>query len=49
METGKKKDINELTKQKQTQRHRNVWWPRGKRVGEGWIGSLGVADTNYYT
>ena len=22
--------------------------PRGRRVGEGWIGSLGLADANWY-
>ena len=35
-------------KQKQTQTERTDWWlPRG-RVGEGWSGSLGLADANYY-
>ena len=22
--------------------------PRGREVGEGWIGNLGLADANYY-
>ena len=42
--------MNLSMKQKQTHRHKEqtggcqgeVW------VGEGWIGSLGLADTNYY-
>ena len=25
-----------------------LWLPRGRRIGEGWIGRLGLADTNYY-
>lgn len=41
--------MNLLTKQKQTQRHREqTWLPRGRGVREGWIGSLGLADANYY-
>ena len=25
------------------------WWlPRGRRMGEGWSGSLGLADANWY-
>ena len=37
-------------KQKQTHRHREqTWGYQGEGgVGEGWIGSLGLADTNYY-
>ena len=26
----------------------DLWLPKGKVLGEGWIGSLGLADTNYY-
>ena len=26
----------------------DLWLPRGRGVEEGWIGSLGLADTNYY-
>ena len=26
----------------------HLWLPRGRRVGEGWIGSFGFADANYY-
>ena len=29
----------------QTQRT-DLWLPRGRGVGEGWIGSLGLADAN---
>ena len=25
-----------------------LWLPRGSVVGEGWIGSLGLADANYH-
>ena len=31
----------------QTQRT-NLWLPRGREVAEGWSGSLGSADANYY-
>ena len=42
--------MNVSTKQKQTHRHReDLWLPRGwGGVGEGRIGSLGLADANYY-
>ena len=41
--------INLSTKQKQTHRHREeTCLPREGGVGEGWIGSLGVAGANYY-
>ena len=46
-----KYDTNELfTKQKQTHRHREqtCGCQGGLRVGEGWIGSFGLADANYY-
>ena len=39
--------MNLSTKQKQTHRPRDLWLPRGRGVGEGWIGSLGLADANY--
>ena len=44
-----KYDTNELMKQKQTQRHRKqtYGYQRGKVVGEGWTGSLELADANY--
>ena len=32
----------------QTQRT-GLWLPRGEEVGEGWTGSLGLADANQYT
>ena len=31
----------------QTQRT-DLSLPRGREVGEGWIGSLGLVDANYY-
>ena len=44
-------DTNELTYEtdtdSQTQRT-DMWLPRGRAVGEGWIGRLGLADVNYY-
>ena len=41
-------DTNELTKQKQTHRHRKQTYSCPERgVGKGWIGSLGLADANY--
>ena len=40
--------MNPSTKQKQTHRYRtDMWLPRGKKGGEGWIGSMGLADANY--
>ena len=43
-------DANELF-MKQTRRHREQTCGRrgGWGGGEGWIGSLGLADANYYT
>ena len=35
--------------QKQNWRHRDWLLPRGMVVGEGWIGSLGLADANWPT
>ena len=46
-----KYDKNELIgKQKQTQSHREqtCGCQEGDGLGEGWIGSLGLADANYY-
>ena len=48
--------MNLFTEQKQTHRHRKhtwfrkqTWLPQGRgEVGEGVIGSLGLADANYY-
>ena len=42
--------MNLPTKQKQTHRHRKQTYDcqGGKGVGEGWIGSLGLAGANYY-
>ena len=37
--------MNLSTKQKQTHRHREQTCGCG---GKGWIGSLGLADANYY-
>ena len=30
-----------------SQAQRTDWLPRGRRGGEGWTGSLGLADVNY--
>ena len=42
--------MNISTKQKQTHRHKEqtCGCQGGKGVGEGWIGSLGLADANCY-
>ena len=41
--------MNLSMKQKQTHRHRvDLWSPRGRWAEEGWIGSLGLADADYY-
>ena len=42
--------MNLFTKQKQTYRSRKQTYryQKGKRIGEGWIRSLGVADTDDY-
>ena len=46
-----KYDTNELIQKteidSQTQQA-DLWLPRGKEVGEGRNGSLGLADANYY-
>ena len=31
-----------------TDTENNRWLPRGRGVGEGWIGSLEIADANWY-
>ena len=43
--------MNLSTKQKQTHRHREQTsgCRAGRKVKEGWIGNLGLADANYYT
>ena len=40
--------MNLSPKQKQIQRHRGLWLPRVKEEGEGWTGSLGLVDENFY-
>ena len=42
--------MNLFTKQKQTHRHRRqiYGYQRGGGMGERWIGSLELADVNYY-
>ena len=42
--------MNLSMKQKQTHRHREqiCGHQGGEEVGEGWIGSLGLADASYY-
>ena len=45
-----KYDTNELIHERETDSwtQRTDWLPRGRGLGEGWIGSLGLADANYY-
>ena len=42
--------MNLFMKQKETHRHREQTGVAkvGGRVGQGWIGDLGLADANYY-
>ena len=42
--------MNFFRKQKQSNRHRgtDLWLPRGRRVGELPVGSLGLVYANYY-
>ena len=42
--------MNRYTKQKQTHRYREqtCGCQGGGEMGEGWIGSLGLADENYW-
>ena len=42
--------MNLFTKQKQTHRHRAqfLWLPKGREVGKGWSGRLGLGEANYY-
>ena len=40
--------MNKPMKQKQTHRHREQWLSSGCQGRERRIGSLGLADTNYY-
>ena len=47
-----KYDTNELIYETETDsqtKRTDLWLPRGKGYGGGWIGSLGLADANYYT
>ena len=44
---GTKEPTYETEIDSQTQRT-DLWLPRGSGVEEGWIGSLGLADANYY-
>ena len=39
--------IYEIKTDSQMQRT-DLWVSNGRRVGEGWIGSLGLANANYY-
>ena len=41
------KPVHKIETDSQTQRI-DLWLPKGGEVGEGWIGSLGLADTNDY-
>ena len=42
-----KYDTNELTYATDSQPQRtNLWLPKRREVGKGWIGSLGLADAN---
>ena len=44
-----KYDTNELIYRTDSQTQRtDLWLPRGRVLGEGCIGSLGLADINYY-
>ena len=42
--------MNLSRKQKYVHRHRerDFLLPRGREMGEGWIGSFGLADANWY-
>ena len=41
--------INLFMKQKQAHIDtENIWFPKGKEVGEGLIWNLSLADTHYY-
>ena len=46
-----KYDTNELIYEARTKsqiQRTDLWLPRRKDIREGWIGSLGFADANYY-
>ena len=48
---NRKYDTNELIYETETDsqtQKTDLWLPRGRGVGEGWSGSLGLADANYY-
>ena len=40
--------MNLSTKQKQTQKHREVMIAKGEGEGVRWTGNLGLVDANYY-
>ena len=43
-------DTSEFIYETESQTWRtDLWLPEGIGVGEGWIGSLGFKDVNYYT
>ena len=46
-----KHDTNELIYETETDSYTqrtDLWLPRGRGGGAGWIGSLGLPDANYY-
>ena len=48
---NRKYDTNELIYETETDsqtQKTDLWLPRGRGAGEGWSGSLGLADANYY-
>ena len=41
-------DQRERSNQELKSKSRTDWWlPKGRRVGRGWIGSLGLADADW--
>ena len=40
--------MNLFTKQKQTHIEQFLWLPKGREVGNGWSGRLGLGEANYY-
>ena len=40
--------MNLFTKQKQTHIEQFLWLPKGREVGKGWSGRLGLGEANYY-
>ena len=46
-----KHDANELIYEKETDSETSrtdLWFPKGRKGKNGWIGSLDLADANYY-